>query len=140
MTLQAFMRHSLGRFSQQSHRVVGVAVDGDMLYAAQTAHRQGRAVVEKLLLVRLPPGPPADQARALKDFWTRENLDGEDIVLAFPQTQTIIKTMTLPASEPRELQEMVRLQAVRQTPLGMDHIAVAWQAVRRTPDGYSRVI
>ncbi len=136
----SFLRSSLGRLACQRYRVVGVELDGETVRAAQTAHRQGRTVVEKLVEWTLPHGTISERARALQAGWIQKGLATEDIVLGFPHLQAIVKTMTLPAVDTQQIDAIVRLQAARQTPLPSDNVALAWQRVEGSPAGYSRVM
>lgn len=60
--------------------------------------------------------------------------------LFFPKRKTIVRVLSIPASDPREIDEMVKLQAAHQTPLDLDEIAIDYQVLETTADGYSRVL
>ena len=63
-----------------------------------------------------------------------------DRVAVFPRRDAIVRTLTLPATDPREIQEMVRLQAARQTPLGIEDLSVTHEVLERSADGHSKVM
>ena len=63
-----------------------------------------------------------------------------DRVAVFPRRDAIVRTLTLPATDPREILDMVRLQAARQTPLGIDDLSVTHEVLEKSADGHSKVM
>src|SRR5258708_10412279 len=123
----------------RDHRSVGLSLEAGKLSVVQCLHRKGDASVEKSFWMDLPDGTVEEQARLLKDRWMKEQIVGEHLVLTFPQSKAIIKTLVLPTRQEREIREMIRLQASRQTPLGTDEIVVDYQLLEGAAEGHSRV-
>lgn len=72
----------------------------------------------------------------------RKNLwkDAPPVIATLPQRKAIIKTITLPSRDPRELREMVRLQAYRQIPLAPEEMQAAYQPLETLPEGATKLL
>jgi len=64
----------------------------------------------------------------------------DSVVTAFPHTQAIVKTLTLPAADLEEIRSMVKLYAARHIPLPEEEIVVEGCFLERRTDGPSTIL
>jgi len=62
------------------------------------------------------------------------------VLISIPRNLVTVRNLQLPTTDPKELREMVNLQAVKQTPFLKDEIIADYQIVRSGIEGYTDVI
>ena len=64
----------------------------------------------------------------------------ESVLISIPRNLVTVRNLQLPTTDPRELEEMVNLQAVKQTPFLKEEIIADYHVVRSSPEGFTDVI
>jgi len=140
VNLAGCLRRGLGGLPLGTRRVVAVHLRVEEGVIVQTVHKpRAVAAVEKIVRVPWEGRTIAERADALRAQWIAEKVSGDAVVCTYPHRQTIVKSLTLPTTKPREIEEMVRFQACRQTPLPSEEIAASHYIVDHKPEGYSRL-
>jgi len=118
---------------------VGVAWDGERISVVQGLKRGQQTCLEKQWSSALPAGSLEERAAWLKDRWKNLELPQDSFVLTFPRRKAIVRTLKLPVVKETELQEMLPLQAARETPWGLDEVVVDYEMLEPAADGFSKM-
>jgi hypothetical protein len=136
MKISDCLRLGLGRLAPGAWRIVSIHLEPEEGEIVQSA--AGR--IEKIVRIPWAGKPVSERARLLRVRREEERIAGDSIVCTYPHRRAIVKTLVLPATEPREILEMVRLQALRQMPLSAEEITVNCHLLDRPSEGHSRLL
>lgn len=68
------------------------------------------------------------------------NLKPTRVMLSHPTHQLTTRILVLPSIDPKEIKDILELQAVKQTPYSKDEITTGFHILERDATGYSRVL
>jgi hypothetical protein len=141
MTARDIWRQSFGRLPLGTEWIAGIHWGEDSAVMIQIRCQLGSAfILEKASTLPWSGLSLHERAQMLKERWKMEGFEPQKLVATFPQRLAIVKTLNLPATQPHELHEMVKLQAARQLPLQEEELEVRSRVLSRTADGYSSVM
>jgi Tfp pilus assembly PilM family ATPase/Tfp pilus assembly protein PilN len=81
-----------------------------------------------------------DIAQKIMEYTKKENLKPTEILIAHPSHNLTMRILSLPSVDPREIKDIVDLQAVKQTPYSRDEITTGFHILGSDAAGYSRVL
>lgn len=81
-----------------------------------------------------------DIAQKIMEFLKKENLKPTEVLIAHPSHNLTMRILSLPSVDPREIKDIVDLQAVKQTPYSRDEITTGFHILGSDNAGYSRVL
>lgn len=102
--------------------------------------------------VRSKPAISACELRALSHFTDDEvvklmaecvytkNVPQESLILVIPRRWAILRQLSLPSHQDAEIEKMLKLQLVNQTPYDIEDIIFGYELLERLPTGYSKVL
>jgi hypothetical protein len=106
-------------------------------------HATGREPFRRvdLLLAHPIAGTDPDEIlNRLKEVWGLKGLKPGAVLIANPSHLTTVRLFTLPSVDPKEIQEIVALQAERHTPYAKEEILTDHLVIESDRSGYSRVL
>ncbi|NIO09515.1 MAG: pilus assembly protein PilM, partial [Deltaproteobacteria bacterium] len=81
-----------------------------------------------------------DMPKTLLNLMEEGFVSADSVLISVPRNLVTVRNLQLPTTDPKELREMVNLQAVKQTPFLKDEIIADFHVVRSDPEGFSDVI
>jgi Tfp pilus assembly PilM family ATPase len=81
-----------------------------------------------------------DIAQKLMEFMKKEGVKPGEVLIAHPSHNLTMRILSLPSVDPKEIKDIVDLQAVKQTPYGRDEITTGFHILGSDAAGYSRVL
>jgi Tfp pilus assembly PilM family ATPase len=132
------LSHSLPGMASQS--VTVVALDGQWL---KLLHAEGPPRARKVAKALALPvqGESHEQIEArLKKACATEGLAAREVLLANPTHLSTIRLFSLPSTDPKEIRDIVELQAEKHTPYAKDEILTDFSVLEQERGGYSRVL
>jgi len=94
-------------------------------------------LIEHPKLLSQPDAEPDELIRsALEKFASRNNVQGEQVVIGVPGQQTFARFSKLPPVDPKKLPELVKFEAGQQIPFAMDDVVWDYQVfqAKDSPD------
>lgn len=117
-----------------------LSVDGQWLKVLQV---EGPRSARRIARIAAAPvaGPSADELfRSFEDLCRVEGLTPREVVLANPTHLSTIRLFSLPSTDPKEIKDIVDLQAEKHTPYAKDEVIADFKVLDRDRSGYSRVL
>lgn len=81
-----------------------------------------------------------DISQKIAAFVQKEIPKPDEVIIAHPSHSLTMRILSLPSTDPREIKDIVDLQAVKQTPYSRDEITTGFRIIDRDEAGYSRVL
>ncbi len=81
-----------------------------------------------------------DIAQAISQFLLARNFKPDTVIISHPTHNLTMRILALPSTDPKEIKDIVDLQAVKQTPYTRDEITTDFDLIESDPSGYSRVL
>lgn len=81
-----------------------------------------------------------DISQFIKDYLNKERIKTDQVITSIPARFTITKNIELPSTDPREIKEIIRLQAGRHTPYSPEEIVIDYFPIGTYKGGYSRIL
>jgi Tfp pilus assembly PilM family ATPase len=81
-----------------------------------------------------------DIAQKIMEFLKKENFKPAEVLIAHPSHNLTMRILSLPSIDPKEIKDIVDLQAVKQTPYSRDEITTGFHILGSDASGYSRVL
>ena len=118
--------------------VVALESSGECLKLAQVeVGARGKKIVK---LVARTVVLKEDLSKTLVDLVSEGMIRADSVLISIPRNLVTVRNLQLPTTDPKELKEMINLQAVKQTPFLKDEIIVDYQIIRSSPEGYTDVV
>jgi type IV pilus assembly protein PilM len=117
-----------------------LSLDGQWL---KLLHVEGLAVsrrIAKALVCPVQNSSAEEIHAALKDVCTMEGLVPKEVLIANPTMLSTVRIFSLPSTDPKEIRDIVDLQAEKHTPYAKDELLMDFTIIERDPSGYSRVL
>lgn len=117
-----------------------LSVDGRWI---KLLHAQGSWMARRIsLLVAHPMEALSDEDLVswLREVFAAKGLNPGTVLIANPSHLTTTRLFTLPATDPREIRDIIELQAEKHTPYAKEEILTDFQILDTERGGYSRVL
>lgn len=109
----------------------------------KAVHATGRPPARKVDAVLIQSVVGMDDEQILGWFrqeWSSRGLEPGQVVVANPSHLTTVRPFTLPSTDPKEIRDIVELQAEKHTPYAKEEILCDVFLVETDPGGYSRIL
>jgi Tfp pilus assembly PilM family ATPase len=101
--------------------------------------RNARAIV-KVLACPVQGANPDEIQQRVRQVCAAEQAEARDVLLANPTHLCTIRIFALPSTDPKEIRDIVELQAEKHTPYAKNEILTDFLILERERSGYSRVL
>ncbi len=118
--------------------VIALESSGECLKLAQVALGAGGKKIVKLVARTVVL--KEDLSKTLVGLVNEGMIRADSVLISIPRNLVTVRNLQLPSTDPKELKEMINLQAVKQTPFLKDEIIVDYQIIRSSPEGYTDVL
>ncbi|MFC2140623.1 pilus assembly protein PilM [Candidatus Auribacterota bacterium] len=78
--------------------------------------------------------------RELKKIFSSNQEKKSSFILLLSRKHSTVKYIEIPSSDPKEIEEIIRFQAVKQVPFSLEEIIVDFEILKTLPSGYSTVM
>lgn len=127
-------------FKKPEESVIGIDVGTSSIKVVQLRKKKGRAVLETYGELSLGPyaglalgqvtNLPADKiAEAIKDILRESNVTTNSAGVSIPFKSSLVSLIELPQAEPKQLQEMIPLEARKYIPVPISEVTMDWWVV-----------
>ncbi len=127
-------------FKQPDESVIGIDIGSSSVKVVQLRKKKGRAVLETYGELALGPyaglavgqvtNLPADKlAEAIKDVIREANVTSVSAGVSIPFKSSLVSLIELPHAEPKQLQEMIPLEARKYIPVPISEVTMDWWVV-----------
>lgn len=113
-----------------------ISLDGQWL---KLLHVEGGRI-GKLGAAPVEGASPEELAKAFAELCRVEGVVPGEVTLAHPPHLSTIRIFSLPATDPKEIRDIVDLQAEKHTPYAKEEILSDFKVLERDRSGYSRVL
>lgn len=79
-------------------------------------------------------------AQKINELLQSQTFKPTDVLITEPTNRLTIRLLMLPSTEPREIKDILELQAVKQTPYSREEITTGFHIIGHDGGGYSRVL
>ncbi|MBI3324652.1 MAG: pilus assembly protein PilM [Candidatus Omnitrophica bacterium] len=117
-----------------------ISIDGRWLKLLHAAGRGGSKTVTALLAKPLEGVSDEELTAWLKDACQAKNLQPASVLVANPSHLTTTRLFAVPSVDPKEIQDIVELQAEKHTPYAKEEILTDFRMIETDRTGYSRVL
>ncbi len=117
-----------------------MALDGQWLKLLQVDGPPSNRRILKLAAYRVEGTGPEALAKTFTEACAAEGLTPQDILVANPTHLCTVRLFSLPSTDPKEIRDIVELQAEKHTPYAKEEILTDFTIVDRDRSGYSRVL
>lgn len=125
---------------------IGLDIGSSAVRAVQVSTGRGRATLDRLGQVMLPPGAVRDGeivdadavVVALKELWARYKLKSRKVALGVANQQVVVRQIDLPYLPERELRTSLSFQVQDHIPIAVDHAILDYHLLEEyeTEDGH----
>ncbi|MDD5225732.1 MAG: pilus assembly protein PilM [Candidatus Omnitrophica bacterium] len=119
--------------------VVGIEIGSDWLKIAQKDRAKNGKVVYNLNILKLAQIKDS-LASAIADSFRLRRLNTQQVVAYIPRHLGTVRMLELPATDPKEINDMIDLQVGKQTPYAKEEIVFAHKIVESGSSGYTKVM
>ena len=123
-----------------SQELTVIALDGQWLKLLQVEGPVRARKVMKILACPVQGVGPEEVQLRLKKALATEEVVPKDVLLANPTHLSTIRLFSLPSTDPKEIRDIVELQAEKHTPYAKEEILIDFKLLERERSGYSRVM
>lgn len=117
-----------------------IALDGQWLKLLQVEGPIHGRQVTKVLACPVERLDPAALQQAFMEACATEGVTPRDVLVANPTHLCTIRLFSLPSVDPKEIRDIVDLQAEKHTPYAKEEILTDFRIIDRDASGYSRVL
>ena len=127
------------RTARWGKTVIAAEVGNEWLKLIQSDEtRQGRAVSR--VHVQRMDGTGAAMAEKIAEAVRTAGFTDAPVVACLPRQSVNVRLLDLPSGDPKEIADMVDLQAGKQTPYSRDEIVFDYKCIGAAREGYTRVM
>ena len=119
--------------------VVAVEIGNDWLKIAQKSPARGGGAVYRINLSKLAQIKDGI-AETIDDVFRSLKLDRRNVVAYIPRHLVTVRMLDLPATDPKEINDMINLQVGKQTPYSKEEIVSSHKIIEIGATGYSKVM
>jgi Tfp pilus assembly PilM family ATPase len=117
-----------------------IALDGHWLKLLQMDGSPAGKRISKALVFPVGGAGLEELQKAFKQAWGADGLTARDVLVANPTHLCTTRLFSLPSTDPKEIRDIVELQAEKHTPYAKEEILTDFQIVSRERSGYSSVL
>ena len=117
-----------------------VSLDGQWLKLLHAEGPPRGRTITKLLACPVQGSGPEEILKELRAACAAEELVPRDVLVATPTHLSTVRLFALPSTDPKEIRDIVELQAEKHTPYAKDEILTDFTVIERDKSGYSRVL
>ena len=120
--------------------VTVLSLDGQWLKLLQADGPPRGRRITKLLAVPVQDSGPDDILQQLKKACADDGILPADVLIANPTHLSTVRLFSLPSTDPKEIRDIVDLQAEKHTPYAKEEVLTDFKVIDREKSGYSRVL
>ena len=117
-----------------------ITLDGQWL---KLLHLEGPSRARRVLKALALPVQglsPEEIDTKLREICTTEEFAPREVVVANPNHLCTVRLFSLPSTDPKEIRDIVELQAEKHTPYAKEEILMDFKMIERDRSGYSKVL
>jgi Tfp pilus assembly PilM family ATPase/Tfp pilus assembly protein PilN len=122
------------------HELVGVDFSGGNLKIADMRITVNKKELANILTSNIADLDDADISRLIKDSFAKLKLKSPYVVNTIPAHTIITKNIEIPSTNPKEIQEIINLQASRYTPYSREEIVVDYIDIAAYKNNYTKIL
>src|SRR3990167_1486617 len=122
------------------HSRTVMSLDGQWLKLLQVEGPAAQRRITKLLACPVKGAGAEELRKTLVEACATEGIAPHDILIANPTPLCAVRIFSLPSTDPKEIRDIVELQAEKHTPYAKDEILTDFQIMERDRPGYSRIL
>lgn len=127
---------ALWRPGGAAHETTVIALDGQWL---KLVTAEGHRIV-KVLACPVQGFGPEEILRTFQEACTAEGVVPHEVLVANPTHLCTVRLFSLPSTNPKEIRDIVDLQAEKHTPYAKEEILTDFKVISQERSGYSRVL
>lgn len=117
-----------------------ISLDGQWLKLLHAEGPPRGRRITKLLACPVQGSNPDDILQQLKKACAAEDVAPKDVLIATPTHLSTTRLFSLPSTDPKEIRDIVDLQAEKHTPYAKEEVLTDFKVIERDRSGYSRVL
>jgi Tfp pilus assembly PilM family ATPase len=133
------LKQMLSRKSPFNSGSVGVEIGSDWIKIVQKDRAQRGQAAYRVDLLKLAEIKES-LATAIEDSFLRLKLNQQHVVACIPRHLVTVRLLDLPATDPKEISDMIDLQVAKQTPYAKEDIVFAHKIIETGASGYTKVM
>ncbi|MCX5678721.1 MAG: pilus assembly protein PilM [Candidatus Omnitrophica bacterium] len=118
---------------------VAVEIGNDWLKISQKSPARGNEFIYQISLTKLAE-IKGGVALAIDDIFKDLKLDRQHVVAYIPRHLVTVRMLDLPATDPKEINDMINLQVGKQTPYSKEEIVSSHKIIEIGAAGYAKVM
>ncbi|MFH1189730.1 MAG: pilus assembly protein PilM [Candidatus Omnitrophota bacterium] len=118
---------------------VAIEIGNDWLKIAQIPRAKGSKVPCHIKLLKLAQIKDSVSS-AIDDTFKDLKLNRKNVVSCIPRHLVTVRMLDVPATDPKEISDMINLQVGKQTPYSKEEIVSSHKIIEIGPSGYSKVM
>ncbi len=133
-------------FKKAEESVIGLDIGSSSIKVVQLRKKKGRAILETYGEIALGPyagvavgqvtNLPADKiAEAIRDLLKEANVTSVSAGVAIPFKSSLVTLMELPITDPKQLKEMIPLEARKYIPVPISEVTLDWWVIPKEASG-----
>ncbi len=133
-------------FKKAEESVIGLDIGSSSIKVVQLRKKKGRAILETYGEIALGPYagvavgqvtnlPPDKIAEAIKDLLREANVTSLSAGVAIPFKSSLVTLMELPITDPKQLKEMIPLEARKYIPVPISEVTLDWWVIPKEASG-----
>ncbi len=133
-------------FKKAEESVIGLDIGSSSIKVVQLRKKKGRAILETYGEIALGPYagvavgqvtnlPPDKIAEAIKDLIREANVTSLSAGVAIPFKSSLVTLMELPITDPKQLKEMIPLEARKYIPVPISEVTLDWWVIPKEASG-----
>ena len=120
--------------------VTVMSLDGQWLKLLQAEGPPRARRITRLLACPVQGSSPEDALQRLKKACASDEIVPADVLIANPTHLSTVRMFSLPSTDPKEIRDIVELQAEKHTPYAKDEVLTDFKVIDRDRSGYSKVL
>ena len=138
------IKNSIGKiksiFKKSSKAVVAVEIGQGWVKAVASKETNGLRKIVNVTARRLTSASNAEIAKVIKEMLAEMGLGQFKLVASLPRHSVTMRYISLPSTDPAELENIAALQAIKQLPYPKDEIIISHKILEKNVGGYSKVM
>jgi type IV pilus assembly protein PilM len=133
-------------FKKAEESVIGLDIGSSSIKVVQLRKKKGRAILETYGEIALGPYagvavgqvtnlPAENIAEAIKDLLKEANVTSLSAGVAIPFKSSLVTLMELPITDPKQLKEMIPLEARKYIPVPITEVTLDWWVIPKEVSG-----
>ena len=138
---KAVLSRALKQTQQATRSCIGLEIDSASIKAVQVClKKNGAVLVEKIAVSELKYFSFDEVPDIIRAFLKEHGFKRHQVISSFSRNLSTIRFLHLPSVNPKELQEMVDFQSVKQIPYNREDMIIGYEIISHSDEGYSNVM